>query len=329
MKDNLTSSRFACNFLFLVASGLSFGEPLIAAEGLYRPASSTLRVASYNVMQTRILEGRSRADSWARMLKAINAGVWVLQETFYGDAPAPEAQGEAFRNRVEMVTGKNDWIYSWDKTGRYLLTRYPIRWNKELHRRVHASWIDLPPSVSTKDLVVINVHYRTQIDKQIAAAVDFLNEVRAGKHAAGIPSDASIMICGDFNQNETQSAYATLVGKKGFIDMRPSHPGATGQDKTIGNVELDAKGKWSSIGKNRIDFTLVNSSVLRKEGSFIFNTLVMPQADLKASGLKRGDVALEPEKTTDFTDVTIGCDHFAIITDFSDPNVSAPRRTTP
>ena len=51
--------------------------------------------------------------------------------------------------------------------------------------------------------------------------------------------------------------------------------------------------------------------------SYILNSLIMKQSDLNDSGLRREDVAIEPAKTNDFTNVTIACDHFPIVVDFN------------
>ena len=80
-----------------------------AYDGVYKPSNSNLRIASYNIMQDRIHEGKSRVDSWARILNGVKADIWMLQELFYGEPDPVAADGDVFRDTVESVTGHDDW----------------------------------------------------------------------------------------------------------------------------------------------------------------------------------------------------------------------------
>jgi endonuclease/exonuclease/phosphatase family metal-dependent hydrolase len=279
------------------------------------PDNSTLRICSYNVMQNRVLEKKSRGDSFVRMLNGVKADIWMLQEMFYADR-ASKAELSAFRDHAANVTGHDDLQHAWGKPGLYLLSRYPIRWSGELHHRVHAAWIDLPPSVSSKDLVVINVHFKGSTPNQTKAAVNFVNQIKTGKHSAGIPSDVSFILAGDFNQTSGQKAFTTLVGSNGFVHANPFHIGTTSENKTIGSVALDRNANHTSIGNKQIDFVLHHSSVMKVVNRYVLNTLIMSDRDLSASRLRRSDVAIEPDKATDFTNVKINCDHFPIVVDY-------------
>ena len=129
--------------------------------GVYEPASSDLRIGSWNVYQSRIYKGNnnsspsSRYDSWPRIMNGVQADIWLLQEMFYNDSGVPTSYLDDFCSHVKSVTGDNSWKWASDKKGRVTLTRYPIRWSAQVSHRIHATWIDLPSSVSSTSLRVV------------------------------------------------------------------------------------------------------------------------------------------------------------------------------
>ncbi len=342
MKLKSTDRRFnlILFFLFLFTCiGTAFAQTSISTKvltptsapisGLYKTADTTLRIASYNVYQSRIYKGndnrkkRDRYDSWIRMVKAIRADIWVLQEMLYNSKRVPASYAEEFTQHMRDITGQNDWNYSSDLEGRLLLTRYKIKWNAEIIHRCHATWIELPADVSSNDILLVNVHYRNKTTRQAKQTMAFLDKVKRGNYKVDIPTDVSVIICGDFNASYNGTTYLT-VKNKGYIDVVPRHDNITKEVLTHGRVTfrngkwdiVPNKSKWTDKGRI-IDFIFYKSSVLEKCNSFILNTLIMKDSVLNKYGLKRADVASKPEFDYNFNgNESIHCDHFPIIADF-------------
>ncbi len=301
------------------------------AAGVYQPASSDLRIGSWNVFNSRIYKGNdnsspsSRYDAWPRIMNGVKADIWMLQEMYYTDSPVPNSYIEDFAAHVRSITGDDSWSWASDNRGRVTLSRYPIQWSGQVSHRIHATWIQLPASVSTKDLLVINVHYMTQ--QQSVTTRDFIRQVRAGTHSAEIPSDISIVVAGDFNALYKSTRYNN-VQREGFIDVYPTHNGIPGEKNTIGGVQMNNGSYVSPIAGGHIDFAMVSSGVLAIENSFILNTIIMSEADRDAFGFQQRDITVDANRTDhDFINGFPDCDHFPIIFDLSQkplsPNDSA------
>jgi hypothetical protein len=240
---------------------------------------------------------------------------------FYGETAVPNSYIEEFAAHVRSVTGDNSWSWAADHKGRVTLTRYPIVWSAQVSHRIHATWIDLPASVSSKDLLIVNVHFMTV--EQSETARDFIRNVRSGTHSAGIPSDISIVSGGDFNALYNSARYNNIANE-GFADMAPAHNG-TSEKNTIGGVGMDNGSYVSPIGRNHIDFVLLRSDVLSKANSFILNTIIMPQADRNAFGFQQRDIAVDAHKTDlDFMNGNTECDHFPLVVDLREGPLPGP-----
>ncbi len=283
----------------------------VSGDVLAKPEGSTLRIASYNVFRTRIFKN-NREESFKRLHNALQPEIWLLNEMFYSDDPAPESEGDAFLQHVKNFTGESDWNYSWDAKGRYLLSKYNIVWSQSVGRRTHVTWIDLPSSVSSRDLLVINVHFMK--DSHGQETRDFIRQVRAGTYrGANIPKDISIIVGGDFNASRGHARY-NYIADEGFSDPIPLHIG-TNLDNTFGDSNLSG-GELVGVLGNDIDFILHQSDVMDCVKSFIPNTLILDQAILDKYGLRRGDVAKDPDGNHDYINGRIACDHYPQVADF-------------
>ncbi len=305
--------------LLVGALSLLIGD-ISSAAGVYQPASSDLRIGCWNVFNSRIYKGNdnsspsSRYDAWPRILNGVQADIWMLQEMFYTDSGVPDSYIEDFTAHVRSVTGEDSWAWASDNKGRVTLSRYPIQWSGQVSHRIHASWINLPASVSSKDLLVINVHFM-QLGQSVTAR-DFVRQVRAGNHSAGIPSDISIVFAGDFNALYRSTRYDN-IRNEGFTDVYPTHNG-THEKNTIGGVNMSNGTYLSPIGGHQIDFALLSSTVFTTVHSFILNTIIMPETDRDAFGFEQRDITVDANRTDhDFVNGHPDCDHFPIIFDLS------------
>ncbi len=297
--------------------GLSGAVEEKAAKGLLaKPVGTKLRLASYNVLRDSVFDG-ARKDAFARIAPAVDADVWCMQEVSYGEGPAPTSEGNKWRDRMQQITGQT-WHYAWDRVGRYLLSRNPITWNKVLGQRVHASWID------AKNLVVINVHLapggadRDQTrQNQATKAKEFIRDVKDGGYqtsAGRITSDATIVVCGDFNAGLGSKPYNILRVDNTLNDVYPKHLAAQHLTATHGTVKF-SDGRASMDG-GPIDFVLTTGS-LKPAADFVLNTLVLNSTQLsQAGGLKKTDVAVKPSDAVNATNGSSTVDHLPIVVDF-------------
>lgn len=284
-----------------------------------RPSGTQLRVASYNVLRDSVFNG-ARKDAFARVAPAVSADVWCMQEVSYRDSEAPPSEGSKWHARMTQITG-GTWHYSWDRLGRYLLSRHQIRWNKVVGRRVHASWIDTPGT----DLVVVNVHLAPGGSDRIAtregqarSAANFVSSVQGGGYRTSdgrtIPSDSTIVVCGDFNANLNSRVYQIMVQTKNRLaDQRPKHLGTGNIEATHGSVTFN--GGRGSMGGLPIDFVLARGSRAPISG-FVLNTLILPSDILERAGLRKMDVAINPNGQVNAAHGSMAVDHLPIVVDF-------------
>ena len=341
--SNLTKCTIVSVLLIVGFSTLGWSQ----IEGDFSPLEKTsdvkLRVASYNVFFGSVFPqddgtdpanagDRDRIAKFRRLAKAVDADIWACQEVFYSPTRFLEKTPQGLKNYMESFLG-GDWHISSDyiydpatpevegSGGRFLFSRYPILWEGRPGARSHATYIDLPESVSDKNLLVVNVHFMKE--NHSFELADFIRKVIDGKHSV-IPSDVMIMTTGDWNADSESSRYrvvraADRNATEDYIpvldDLAPSHMG-WGEDikYTIGGVNFNA-GTPTSIDRRTIDFMMWKSDDLDVKHSYVVNTLIMDQPTLNTYGLQATDIALDATSVGNKTG-GIGCDHFPYFADF-------------
>lgn len=296
-----------------------------AANGFNKPQNTDFRIGCYNVWGTSVYDKPAKKASWKRLVKAVNADIWILNEMFYLSKKVVWTRGDAdaFLKEIKSYTGKSDWEYSTDMKGRFLLSRFPIIWDSEIKSRVHATWINMPDNLSSKDMLVVNVHLRGGEKKtaQANVAIDFLKSVRNGSYnhknlPRKIPQDIPIVFAGDFNVDYNSALYKLIKSKVNLTDPRPFHMGVAGNnDNTFGIVKM-RQGEAVEIGKNTKDYVLYKSSSFNHINSFVMNTFTMSDKQLLDYGLEKKDVAKQPQLVKDPNNGDFACDHFPLIVDF-------------
>jgi len=188
---------------------------------LNRAQGTKLRIVTYNGYYSSIFPGDDgspplnrpdRTKNFERVAKAVNADIWAMQEILYSGDERSTKSSEGILAYMKSITSV-EWHMGFEGAGRILFSRYPILWQKKIAGRVHANLIDLPESVSDKDILVINVHYhpsnQTQRNDQGRAAANFIKDVIAGT-VPEVPSDAMLMLCGDYNSGTNDYPYRAV-----------------------------------------------------------------------------------------------------------------------
>jgi endonuclease/exonuclease/phosphatase family metal-dependent hydrolase len=191
--------------------------------------ATSLRIATYNVHRCRGLDGRTRPERIAGVLKSVNADVVALQEVV-GAGPHGGGQAEALGAALGM-----GWIMSSARLlrghqfGNMVLSRFPIT----QHVEHDLSWktcearrlLRVDVSVNGSTLHVYNVHLGTALLERRHQA-ERLAAIVTDRHVPG-PK----LVLGDFNEwmkglvTSTLSARLNSVDLRDFLKHRRTYPG--------------------------------------------------------------------------------------------------------
>ena len=182
------------------------------------PARPTLRVATYNIHRCRGLDGRTRPQRIAAVLRTIDADVVALQEVV---GAGPHGGGHAEELGAMLGMG---WVMSparelrGHQFGNAVLSRFPI-----MHHSEHdLSWKTCEPRRMQRVDVVVhgctlhlyNVHLGTAILERRHQALRLASMV-TDRHIAG-PK----LVLGDFNEWMRGLATKMLSERLNSVDLR-------------------------------------------------------------------------------------------------------------
>jgi len=293
----------------------STSEALTTA--LTRPNDAKLRVVSWNVMRGGVFpktdsvwKAINKAGTWDQkrtdyakdVFKSVNADVWLLQETAYGDSlPAGISVGDVnskIEGYMEQITGKG-WTVQCNGKGLCLMVRDTIKITKSClsSARTNGYLLDLPNT--TASLAVGNVHYMNESQANETATM-MTNSTATGK-----------LVAGDFNDTPGGNRYNAIdnvpslnvlslnqLKDSGAIHLTSDVKNGT-FDNTKGYVEFNKNISGQALvnkesGGHIDHFFLGGSFPVRQK--FILNTLLLSKETLNQYHLNPLAVSINPAK---------------------------------
>jgi endonuclease/exonuclease/phosphatase family metal-dependent hydrolase len=297
---------------------------------LVGPAPGRIRIMCYNVNWDSMFpdddpqnDGYRIADlsaEFVRMVRAINPDIVCLQEI--NSLRDPQNVADILDAALPLPDGAR-----WQAHKGYdnvIASRWPIlmRADQRIHeqrsvQRGHAmGLIDLPDADYDKDLYLINAHMKSAGgDINIAlrqhhadALVQWVGDLKTTGGKADLPAGTPFMIMGDLNVYDTDPAYHLTTLITGDIVNTdkfgpPLKPDWDNTDLTDALPTHNAQGSeiytWRDdserFAPGPLDHIIYSDSSLSVEHSFVLNTTIMSDAELRAAGLEKGDVMLRPE----------------------------------
>ncbi len=300
---------------------------------LARLGAADVRVATYNIMaDSAFVPGSQAAARFARVVRAVRADIWALQEVYKAGA----SEVAALFDRLLPLGGGKVWQVRWAGSN-MTLSRHAIK--SHAHAQVPGSgrWvgqdlIDLPDAVYARDLYLINLHFTccggTASDaarqKEADYVVSHLRDARSAGGTLTLPANTPVVLAGDLNTVGGPQPLSTLLtgdivdearfGKDAppdwdgtaLTDARPLH-NAKGPD--------DYTWRWDGSGytPSRLDYVIFSDSAATLKNRFVLNTTTLPAAKLAAAGLYSGDVL----KKGTAADAQLAFDHLPVVVDLS------------
>ena len=286
--------------------------PTVAMPGAVTMLTSArgpgvIRVASYNIEKNSAFEPNNpQAVRFLRLVKAIGADVWALQEVW----SPPETVAAWFNSRMPLPNGAT-WT-AVDGGSTMTVSSFPVVHHQsatspDSGRKISLTWIDVPASLWSKDLYLINAHMTCCGDGELSrqreadSIAAWIQRVRGGKLPNPLPTATPLLLIGDLNLVGGPGPLHTLVtgdindeaswgpdaapdwDDTPLRDIRPHH-----------NGDGDATWTWrwdgSGFNQKRLDCALLSDSVAEVVAAMVLNTTTLTQPQLDALGLAQLDV---------------------------------------
>ncbi len=282
-----------------------------------------IRLSAYNVLYNG-LDDNERLEQLKNIIKSVNADIYAFSECY-------ETSSEIVKNILDEILpiSNNQGWYVIKKENDDLITasKFPIiqDWPNESYgiKKMHPCLIDLPDSLFTKDLLVINAHMSccdNDNDRQ-EQADDFVNFILDAKSMGGIidlANETPFVLCGDLNLVGLSQQLKTLISGE-IIDTETFGVGGGMnwsendlKDETCMHVETPFSYTWRDITPSpgsysygKLDYIIFSNDVMSSQKSFTIDTKFISQKKLNEMNLDVND--------------SFGSDHLLTTIDFDIP----------
>ena len=282
-----------------------------------------IRLSAYNVLYNG-LDDNERLEQLKNIIKSVNADIYAFSECY-------DTSSETVKNILDEILpiSNNQGWYVIKKEDDDLITasKFPIiqDWPNESYgiKKMHPCLIDLPDSLFTKDLLVINAHMSccdNDNDRQ-EQADDFVNFILDAKSTGGIidlANETPFVLCGDLNLVGLSQQLQTLTSGE-IIDTEAFGIGGGMnwsdndlKDEICMHVETPFSYTWRDITPSpgsysygRLDYIIFSDDVMSSQKSFTIDTKFISQKKLNEMNLDVND--------------SFGSDHLLTTIDFDIP----------
>lgn len=297
---------------------------------LVKESSEHIRIMSFNVgfdsifsdddHQNHQLRQDSTGAEFARILKAIKPDIICLQEI--NPIRDPQQVGDILNDILPLEDDMG-----WRTHGgqdNVIATRFDLtRETDELVYRGnivnfgHAmALVDLPDNQYENDLYLICAHFKAQggqasieaRQKHADVIVSWVGDAKTPGGEIDLPFGTPLVVLGDFNVYDTEPANHLTTLLNGDIvnedrygqdifpdwdetDLTDALPRHNGEGEEIYTWRDDTQ----EFNPGALDRILYTDSVILIENGFVLNTTLLTEEELEATGLKMGDVMLDPE----------------------------------
>lgn len=294
-------------------------DPDVTEGPLDKASNTKLRIASWNNFRGSIFPKTStlwraintagkyhvtRTEGAARIIEAVDADIWLMQETAYSSSGLPAGITEADIERqiasyMQSVTG-DSWKARCNGRGLCTMVRGNIRFDGHWQRGTRVTG-DRAVLTDNTRVLLMNSHYMNTSNAEDTKAI--IEEIGSSVQA--------VFVGGDFNDGFGGSRYNIIDGISGMNNLSMLHwkdPNADHLTSSMQNSQhKNTKGymKWgsgpvgqdlvTSIGGGQIDHFFLKSNTWRAGNRFILNTLLFAPETLDLYGLEPLDIALQPQ----------------------------------
>ena len=280
---------------------------------------NNLRVMTYNVLSNGLINN-NRVDEHRRIFASANADIITFQEC--GNTSYNDVLG--FLNTSSIYY---PYIYPDLNSGNLTISRYPSLQSWQVSDRIDAELIDLPDSIYSKDILILNGHPPCCGNNQgrqenFDALIQFIHDAKTVGGVIDLSINTPISFSGDMNLVGYSEQYYTILngtisdtlifGNGGF----PDWDNTSLADQVCYFDESEISYTWDksnpSIGDyppGRLDFVFFTNSVMSVDKSFIISTEHMSTSLLTQNNLF-------------WDDTKNASDHLPVIVDFVLPIIN-------
>ena len=281
---------------------------------------NNLRLMTYNVFSNGLINN-NRVDEHRRIFASANADIITFQEC--GNTSYNDVLG--FLNTSPIYY---PYIYPDLNSGNLTISKYPSLQSWQVADRIDAELIDLPDSIYSTDILILNAHPPCCNNNQgrqenFDAFIEFIHDARTVGGVIDLPVNTPISFSGDMNLVGYSEQYYTIVngtisdtvtfGVGGF----PDWDNTPLEDQVCYFNEKEISYTWDksnpSLGDfppGRLDFVFFTNSVMSVDKSFIISTEHMSPLLLAQNNLLPDDTK-------------IASDHFPVIVDYKLPMINS------
>jgi hypothetical protein len=287
--------------------------PTTATIDFSKNDSSYLRLITYNVLNNGLINP-NRVDEHRRIFASVNADIITFQEC--GNTTVNDVIG--FLNTSPIYY---PYIYPDLNSGNLTISKYPSLQSWQVADRIDADLIDLPDSIYSTDILILNGHPPCCSNNQgrqenFDALIQFIHDAKTVGGVIDLPMNTPISFSGDMNLVGYSEQYYTIVngtisdtvtfGNGGF----PDWDNTPLEDQICYFNEKEIAYTWDKSNPSagdfppgRLDFVFFTNSVMSVDKSFTISTEHMSASLLSQNNLY-------------WDDTKIASDHFPVIVDF-------------